>query len=136
MSLIRGMPMGLKKNTIQRSLVLATVNKLQNHATADEIYMSIAHEHPTISRGTVYRNLKYLAEENAIKKIEVLGGADRFDHLCDEHYHARCLQCGRIFNLNMVYIPHLEKKVKDTQGFTLSGYDLMFKGICPECKKK
>ena len=40
----------MKRNTIQRMLVLETVNKLQCHATADEIYRAIVKEHPNISR--------------------------------------------------------------------------------------
>ena len=50
------------RNTIQRALVLEAVNRLQCHATADEIYAEIAKEHPHISRATVYRNLNLLAE--------------------------------------------------------------------------
>ena len=50
----------LKRNTIQRSLVLETVGKLQCHATAEEIYEAIVHDHPNMSRATVYRNLKLL----------------------------------------------------------------------------
>lgn len=48
-----------KRNTIQRSLVLEAVNKLHCHATADEVYEEIIKEHPTISKATVYRNLKW-----------------------------------------------------------------------------
>ena len=43
----------IKRHTIQCSLVLETVNKLQCHATADEIYNEIVKEHKNISRGTV-----------------------------------------------------------------------------------
>ena len=55
----------MKRNTIQRLLVLETVNKLQCHATADEIYRAIVKEHPNISRATVYRNLNSLSESGS-----------------------------------------------------------------------
>ena len=58
-----------KRNTIQRTLVLEAVNALRCHATADEIYAYISKEHPTISRGTVYRNLNRLAEIRYIRKL-------------------------------------------------------------------
>ena len=79
-----------KRNTIQRSLVLNAVNKLQCHATADEVYDEIAKEHPNISKATVYRNLKLLSDMGVIRRMEVPGGADRFDHRCQEHCHVRC----------------------------------------------
>lgn len=125
----------IKRNTIQRALVLEAVNKLKCHATADEIYNAIVNEHPHISRGTVYRNLNQLSESGEIRKLEIPGGADRFDHRCHDHYHARCLKCGQVFDVEMEYIKDLEKKIKDTHGFEFSGHDIMFKGICPECKK-
>lgn len=125
----------IKRNTIQRSLVLETVNLLHCHATADTIYEHIARHHPTVSRGTVYRNLNQLSEDGVIQKIEVPGGADRFDHQCHNHYHIKCLKCGGIFDVDMEYIPGFENSIKDTHGFQIKGYSIMFQGICPSCNK-
>ena len=122
----------MKRNTIQRSLILEAVNRLQCHATAEEIYNEITREHPNIGRGTVYRNLKQLSEGGEIRKLEVPGGADRYDHRTISHYHARCLRCGRLFDVEMDYIEHLERSIKDTHGFVISGHDIMFKGVCPK----
>lgn len=126
----------IRRNTIQRALVLEAVNKLKCHATADEVYQMVVSEHPNISKGTVYRNLNQLAEMGEIRKLEIPGSADRFDHRCHDHYHARCLKCGKVFDVDMDYIEGLEKQIRDTHGFEFSGHDLMFKGICPKCKGK
>ena len=124
-----------KRNTIQRTLVFEAVNKLQCHATADEIYDAIVKDHPHISRGTVYRNLNLLSEMGEIHKMEIPGGADRFDHRCHNHYHARCAQCGRVFDVDMEYMADLEKNIRDAYGFQITGHDIIFRGICPECKR-
>ena len=123
----------IKRNTIQRTLTLEAVQSLHDHPTADEVYEEISREHPSISRGTVYRNLKQLAEDGYISERKVPGGADRFDHITAEHYHVRCLLCGRIYDVDMDLIPDLEGSIKDTHGFKFLGYDLVFKGICPQC---
>lgn len=123
----------IKRNTIQCSLVFEAVNQLQCHATADEIYDVIITEHPHISRGTIYRNLNRLCEIGKIRKIENPGGADRFDHRCQEHYHARCVKCGRVFDVDMEYITELENNIKNTNGFQFTGHDIIFKGICTIC---
>lgn len=125
----------IKRNTIQYSLVFEAVNKLQSHATADEIYDTIVKEHLNISRGTVYRNLNRLSQMGQIRKIEIPGGADCFDHLCHEHYHVRCRECGRVFDVDMEYMAELEKNIKDTHGFQFTGHDIIFKGTCPECRQ-
>lgn len=125
----------MKRHTIQRALVLEAVNRLQSHATADEIYQEVARQYPAISKGTVYRNLHQLSESGEIRKIEMPDGADRFDHRCGDHYHVKCLKCGRVFDVDMAYIADLEKHIQDTHGFEFRGHDLMFKGICPACRK-
>ena len=53
------------RNTIQRQLVLSAVRQLQNHPTADEVYQKVQKSCPTISRATVYRNLKLLANSTS-----------------------------------------------------------------------
>ncbi len=125
----------MKRHTIQAALVLETVNKLQSHATADEVYQEIVREHPHISRGTVYRNLNRLAQAGEIRKIELAGGADRFDHLCQDHCHVRCEKCGRVFDVDMDFVSGLEQNIRDPRGFRFNGYDIIFRGICPEYRK-
>lgn len=124
----------IKRNTIQCTLVFETVNKLKCHATADEVYEALVQEHPNISRGTVYRNLQRLCDTGKIRKIEVPCGADRFDHLCSEHYHVNCIKCGRVFDVDMPYMTHLEQTIPDAHGFVFTEHDIIFKGICPECQ--
>ena len=123
------------RNTIQRELVLETVQKLRNHATADEIYAALTKEYPSISRGTVYRNLNRLAETDKIRKISIPGSADRFDHRCVEHYHVRCMECDRVFDVDMDCFPEIENNIRDTHGFLFTGVDIIFSGVCPKCRK-
>ncbi len=122
-----------KRNTVQRALVLEAVKELQCHATADEVYNAIVKKHPSISSGTVYRNLNLLSEIGEIRKREVPGGADRYDHLSHDHYHVRCQKCGRVFDVDMEFMADLEKSITDAHGFTFTGHDIVFKGICPDC---
>ena len=124
-----------KRNTVQRSLVLEAVKELQCHATADEVFDKIKKNHPDISRGTVFRNLNLLSDIGEIGKVEMPSGADRYDHLCHRHYHARCAKCGRVFDVDMEYMADLEGSIKDTRGFEFTGHDIIFKGICLECNK-
>lgn len=123
----------IRRNTIQCALALETVNKLKDHATADEVYLEIAKAQPHISRGTVYRNLNRLTQEGKIRRIEVPNGADRFDHNCAAHYHVRCESCGRVFDVDMDCIHDLDKRIRDAHGFQFTGCDVLFSGVCPDC---
>ena len=117
-------------------MVLSAVNELHSHVTADQIYHYIKAKYPSIGRGTVYRNLGILVEEGKVRKVEVPDGSDRFDFTLENHYHVECVKCGGVFDVDMDVIYELEKKIKDTHGIQYLSYDILFKGICPECQKK
>ena len=123
----------MERNTIQRSLTLDAVKKLKNHPTVEEIYEEVAKVHPSVSKGTVYRNLKELAENGDLYDVEVPGGASHFDHNCHKHYHARCIKCGKVSDVDFPYMDDLIDKIVDKHGFEFTGYDLVFKGLCPQC---
>ena len=123
-----------RRNTIQKALILRAVCDLKRHLTADEVYEFVKRDHPSIGKGTVYRNLAILTEEGAIRKVEVPDGSDRFDFTLKNHYHVRCVKCGEVFDGDMDEIPDLQKKIHDTHGMEFLTYDIFFKGICPECR--
>ncbi len=125
-----------RRNTIQKEMVLQTVQGLKRHLTAEEVYEFIKKDHPTIGKGTVYRNLGILAEEGAIRKVEVPDGPDRFDFTLKNHYHVECIRCGEIFDVDMDEVTDLNERIHDTHGMQFLNYDIFFKGICLACRAK
>ena len=123
------------RNTVQKKLVLDAVRDLGCHATAEEIYNYVSSEYPAISKGTVYRNLNNLAEGGEIRKIAIPGAAERFDHICENHYHVVCVRCGKVFDVDMEPIPSLKDRISDIHGFDFLDCDIVFKGICPACRE-
>ena len=122
-----------RRNTVQKELVLKAVRELKCHAAAEEVFERVRESCPSVSRGTVYRNLNVLAEEGSLLKVEVPGDADRYDHFTQPHYHARCIRCGKVFDVEMDVISDMGERVRGPKGFTFLGWDVVFKGICPEC---
>lgn len=125
-----------RRNTVQRGMVLDAVRKLQNHPTADDVYTVIHQENPKVGKGTVYRNLNILSEAHEIRRVEISGGADRFDHTLCEHYHVLCVKCNALFDVDMEALPDLKKSIRDAHGVQFLDYDILFKGICPDCQDK
>lgn len=125
-----------RRNTIQREITLEAVRGLGNHATADEIYSFVNRTHPRIGKGTIYRNLNILAQEGKIRRIEIPGGPDCFDHNCEEHHHMRCIRCGRVFDVDLKPLPGLDELIRDPQGMEFHEYHILFKGVCPDCGKQ
>ena len=120
------------RNTRQRALVLEAVRSLHNPPTSADVYEAVREKHPSISRATVYRNLSVLTEQGEVLHIPVAGGADRYDFRCDCHYHAICRECGVVYDVEMPS-EGLLSSVRDTHGFQIEGFDIIFTGLCPDC---
>lgn len=125
----------VRRNTIQKDIVLKTVRNLKGHVSAEEVYEVILKEHPSIGKGTVYRNLNILADEGEIRRVEVTNGPDRYDFTLKDHYHVRCVMCKKVFDVDMDIIPDLKEKIHDCHGIQYLDYDILFKGICADCQR-
>ncbi len=124
----------LRRNTTQKNIILNAVRSLKSHVTAEEVYNYIHTDSPSISKGTVYRNLNILADEGKIKKIEISSGAVYFDFTVTNHFHFKCKKCGRLFDILMVNEPNLLDYIKEDNNFSVLNYEIVFKGLCSNCK--
>lgn len=121
--------------TTQRQVILEELRKLKSHPTAGELCQIVRQRLPRISLGTVYRNLEILSRSGVILKLEVAGLEMRFDGTVENHYHVRCLSCGRVADVDMGPLEGLEKTVGDLCDFELLGHRLEFVGHCPACRE-
>ncbi|MCR4789938.1 MAG: transcriptional repressor [Treponemataceae bacterium] len=125
------------RNTNQRKLILDLMTDNYSHPTADEIYEAARKLDPHISRGTVYRNLNFLAESGSILKISVPDGADHFDSTLKPHYHFHCEKCGRMYDVPQSIKLEMSNAIQEMQenGFSVQDHNLIFTGLCPDCRK-
>jgi Fur family ferric uptake transcriptional regulator len=123
-----------KRLTEQRRVILEELSKVRSHPTAAEIYEMVRKRLPKISLGTVYRNLELLAESGRINKLDVGGSQKRFDGRPEDHYHVRCIRCGRVDDIMMPTV-EVEQVAREASDYDIMGHSLLFSGICPACKK-
>ena len=123
------------RNTLQRSLILASLKRL-DHPTAEEVYNNLIKDYPNISKATVYRNLNLLYRQGAIGKVMMSDAADKFDVTAEPHFHVRCRKCGGLFDMYKDRFKAYLDSICEHEGFTIEEYDILFKGICPKCKKE
>lgn len=122
------------RNTLQRKLVLETVRNMTNHPDAEMVYDEVSKINPMVSKATVYRNLKLLAKQGHILHIPIPDGADCFDFNCSPHYHIKCRKCSRVFDVDMPYQENLYRNIKSYRGFVIETHQIVFSGLCPDCK--
>lgn len=91
-------------------------------------------KYPDLSLGTVYRNLKLLESNGAVRSVTVVDGCERYDARVSPHSHFVCRECGRIidvfFTENLAEM--VDKKYIDGAK-KIERYNLIFYGVCDKC---
>lgn len=122
--------------TKQRQIILEELQKVRSHPSADEVYRLVRRRLPRISLATVYRNLEVLAEAGMITKLALAGSQKRFDGTVENHYHIRCLTCGRVDDVDLELLSLGEEAADFLDGYQCVGHRLEFFGICPRCQEE
>jgi Fur family peroxide stress response transcriptional regulator len=123
-----------RRATKQREAILKVLRNTRSHPTADQIYDGVRKEIPNISKGTVYRNLQVLREDGAISELNLNGTLSRYEEKQDRHYHFRCNQCGRVYDLDEPVNTEIDKRVAKRTGFMVSSHQTEFRGLCNDCQ--
>ncbi len=122
--------------TTQRQVIMEELRKVKTHPTAGELCQMVRERLPRISLGTVYRNLDILSRSGLIQKIDVAGQEMRFDGDIRDHYHLRCLDCGRVVDVEMELLQGLDEQVAAESGWDIFGHRLEFVGSCGDCRSQ
>ncbi len=126
--------MKVVKNSKKRDAVRAYIMGTDSHPTAEEIYAKVRTIFPRISLGTVYRNLNQMEESGEIKRLSFTDGPDHYDYNTSTHYHYICRKCGRIYDMPTGVKDAILKAVEAGAPGTVESHDLVFYGVCNECR--
>lgn len=116
--------------TKQRQLIWNIIQQSCEHMTADEIYQLAKRQIPSIAIGTVYRNLKLMAQAGEILRLNMQDSPDRYDKTRICHEHLTCKYCGK---LKDVQVHNLKEILEQQIVETLDSYHLNMYYVCPEC---
>ena len=119
----------------QRETIYSILCNTTAHPSVDEIYHEVRKIIPEISLGTVYRNLNLLVEKKRIMKLDVSDRA-HYDARTEKHLHFYCKKCRRISYLfiDPIIIEGFISNVEKTTKNEIEDIDMMFSGICLDCK--
>ena len=123
-----------KRYSRQRELIYETLMHTDQHPTAEMVYQWLKPTNPNLSLGTVYRNLNLLVDEGAA--VRMAFPVERYDANVEPHAHFRCEQCGGVFDLDLPYDKALDEKALLASGHDIRAHELIFQGVCVNCKPK
>jgi len=129
----------MQRQTIQKQIIIETLDKLKEikgHLSVDEIYTAIKENYASISKTTVYRNVRQLAESGMINLVLLEDGIERYDLNLHDHHHFTCTRCQTIYDVEIDGLLDFSKCLDDNYGFTTETISLSFTGICEVCREE
>jgi len=133
---------GAYKTKAREEIISFLKEHTEQRFTAKEILEAIAERADGINKTTVYRNLDRLCETGNLLKLKEPNQdawfyqySSEHEH-CDEHMHAQCNVCGKIFHLDRPFVNTFGKKLLSEYGLSMDFAKTVIFGICEECRKK
>ncbi|HBH94299.1 MAG TPA: transcriptional repressor [Ruminococcaceae bacterium] len=129
--------------TRQRSQILnCLIENSSKHLTADEISVILKEKNCEVGKTTVYRSLEKLIKEGSVRKyICEEGRSACFQYVdgnknCHQHFHLKCIECGKLMHLECDYLSDLEKHIFEHHKFIVDNTKTVLYGVCEECSNE
>ena len=126
------MSKAIQKFSRQREAIYKNLSSRYDHPTAEQIYLDVKSEIPSLSLGTVYRNLSQLCTDNRLQVFNC-GGIEHFDANTDNHYHFFCESCRKLYDTNSDTFKFIDDESENLNVGQVRTHNLMFYGTCKNC---
>ena len=126
--------MASERTTRQRDAIRAAIETAGRPLSPREILQEARASVKGIGLATVYRNLRRLAADGAVRLVTLPGDAARYEVTeSDHHHHFQCTRCERVFD-----VPGCPGDLRRLapRGFTVERHDVTLYGRCPRCAKR
>ncbi len=124
--------LGLKL-TPQRLAILEYLDGNTAHPGAEEIYAAVAGRFPGLSLATVYNTLASLRDKGRLLELSIDPAKRRYDPRTRPHHHLICISCSRIVDIEHTFDLEIPEALK--MGYEITGNEIGFYGLCPDCNK-
>ena len=100
-----------------------------------EIHAAARGKFPTLGIATVYRAVRELVAGGSIVNVEYPGQPTRWEWaVARNHSHFICNTCQRVFDIDAP--DRVPRPARRPRGFLFQGDEVIYYGICAECRKK
>ncbi|MBR6242518.1 MAG: transcriptional repressor [Ruminococcus sp.] len=127
-------------NTRQKEkLISFLVNNKEKHTNVQEISAYLLAEGTPVGTATIYRQLDKLVENGVVRKYSFDGKTGAcYQYIddsreCREHFHLKCLKCGKLIHLNCDHLSGLREHILEHHGFMVDPSQTVFYGVCSDC---
>ena len=126
--------------TVQRRLILETLESLGGHPTADEVYAVVQKRDPRLNPSTIYRTLAWLESAGLVSHCHLDAGpsgehSERYDPVTPvEHHHFVCTRCGQVIEFLAPQLEPIKARFASEHNIIVEKAALTLYGQCATCK--
>lgn len=121
------------RHSEKREAIYAVLSASKRHPSAAWVYEQLRPRYPSLSLGTVYRNLAQFESQGLARVVAVVNGQERYDADMSDHAHFKCTRCGAVLDLSGDAIHEAIRACADVCPYPVSGFQLSFEGVCDAC---
>lgn len=121
--------------TFQRQVIYEAVADSHAHPTPELIYEQVRQRIPSISLGTIYKNVKTFLDSGLLKEVTLHHGSLRLESNLAPHHHLVCSSCKAIFDIEESAVEPVQlPKTELPAGFSIKQCRMEFVGVCNSCQ--
>jgi Fur family peroxide stress response transcriptional regulator len=119
--------------THQRMVIYRVLSESAEHPSPEMLYERVRKEIPSISLGTIYKNLKTFSDAGLITEVSLHHETLRVDAHTEPHHHLVCIRCKSVSDLEEEDIAPVRVRKRLPKGFTLQRISVEIQGLCAKC---
>lgn len=116
-----------------RLAILALLEVERTHPSAEQILEALSGGLPSLSLSTVYSTLESFLQAGLVRRIPTPEGRLRVDGTTQDHDHAVCRSCGRVFDVPRGQQLRPTSEVALPPGVELVGVHIEYEVVCSAC---
>jgi len=119
--------------THQRQILYKALLEAHDHPSPEMLYERVKRDIPSVSLGTVYRNIKTFLDKGLIGEVSLHHGTLRLEANNAPHHHLVCRGCRKMFDLPAGQVEGIRLLDALPKGFQLERFVVEAHGLCAAC---
>jgi Fur family transcriptional regulator, peroxide stress response regulator len=121
------------KATPQR-LAITEILELNGHVNIEDLYDRMVRKFNSISLATIYKNVNLMLENSFIQEVKIPYSKSVYELTKSTHSHLVCTKCSSIEDIK-IDLDAIQKRANETTQFQINSAEIVFSGICENCKE-
>ncbi len=121
--------------THQRQVIYREMLLMGGHPSPEAVYERVRRQIPSISLGTVYKNIKTFVDTGLLREVSLHHGSLRLEANFEPHHHLVCTKCRQIFDLPEKDLTPVKFRGTAPRGFRIEKISVELLGLCAQCQR-